>query len=303
MLPDPFDRASRYLLRHNLPVLAWLLALSPEEFDFAQWLDTRRIPWPGSPERTCDTVAHLRDLGSGGVPWAVVVEIATIPDPDITARLLVYMGQIMLDLRPTNLPGDRFCVGAVVVNLTGKADSSRDMHWQRAGLRTLIQIPERNLAGLSARTFLDEVAAGKAPRAALAWLPVMQGDNEDGMITRWLELADKETDPGKRADLGSLVLVFAEVAGCRDAWKEALKEWNMSESQVVKEWMREGEVKGEIKGRVETIRTFLETKLGSMPADLATALRAITDVNRLNALVPLAVRAASFDQFRQDANL
>ena len=36
MLPDPFDRGSRYLLRHNLPLLGWLLKLAANEFDFVQ---------------------------------------------------------------------------------------------------------------------------------------------------------------------------------------------------------------------------------------------------------------------------
>jgi hypothetical protein len=34
-------------------------------------------------------------------------------------------------------------------------------------------------------------------------------------------------------------VVFAEAAGRKNLWKEALKEWNMIESEQVLEWMTE----------------------------------------------------------------
>jgi hypothetical protein len=209
------------------------------------------------------------------------------------------MGQVYLDLRPTDLPGDRFFIGAVVVNLTGKGSSGRDLVWPEAGLRTLMQPNERNLSERSAAALLDVVEAGKVPRIVLAWLPLMQGGADPATITRWLAVAGQESDAQVRADIGQAV-VFAELAGCLGPWKEALKEWNVVESQVVKGWMREGE----IKGKAETILQVLEAVLkAAPPAELAAALQSITDLARLNALVPLAARATSFEQFRHDAGL
>ena len=70
-----FDQACRYLLRQcAAPLLTWLLRLPPGKLDFVEWLDTRSLPWPGQSDRTCDTVAYLRDGIAGGVPWAVPVE-------------------------------------------------------------------------------------------------------------------------------------------------------------------------------------------------------------------------------------
>src|SRR4051812_31577493 len=100
MNPDPFDRSARYLLRRYLALLGWLLGVPADQLDFVDWLDTRRIPWPGLPERVCDTVAHLRDPDAHGVPWAVVLEFCRDPDPEMFGRLLVYLGQVWLDLRP-----------------------------------------------------------------------------------------------------------------------------------------------------------------------------------------------------------
>ena len=69
-MQNPFDQACRYFLRlWALPLLAWLLRLAPAELEFVEWLDTRHLAWPGQPDRTCDTVAHLRDPTQGGLPW------------------------------------------------------------------------------------------------------------------------------------------------------------------------------------------------------------------------------------------
>jgi hypothetical protein len=305
MPPDPFDRAARYLVRLYRELVPWLLTLTAEEAPFVQWLDTRRIPWPGSPERICDTVAHLRDPETL-FPWAVTIEFSLVPDSDMPGRLLVYMGQVFLDLRPSEHPGDRFLVGGVVVNLTGKGNSGCDMHWPGAGLRTLLQVQERNLAGLSAERLLDQVEAGTAPRMALALLPLMQGGREAGIIKRCVDLASREPDPVRRADLG-LALTFAEAAGCLGPWQQALKEWNVVESQVVKEWQRqarsEGKNEGKIEGKAEAILEVLQDRQITPPADLIAAIRACTDLARLRQLLGLAARAISIEQFRQDAGI
>ena len=39
-------------------------------------------------------------------------------------------GMIWLQEKPTDLPGDRFCLQSVVVNLTGVGNSGRTMQWK-----------------------------------------------------------------------------------------------------------------------------------------------------------------------------
>ena len=109
MTPNPYDQACRYLLRLcPVPLLAWLLRLAPAQIDFVEWLDTQQIPWPGQPDRTCDTVAHLRDQRRGGLPWAVVVEFQIDPDELMFGRGLSYLGELWRACKPTPHRGDRF---------------------------------------------------------------------------------------------------------------------------------------------------------------------------------------------------
>jgi len=303
MPPDPYDRSSRYLLRRNaLALLAWLLGLRQAELEFVQWLDTRRLPWPGQPDRSCDTVAWLRDLARNGLPWAAVAEFQLAPDAGMFGRLLVYLGQVWLELRPSDLAGDRFCVMAVVVNLTGRGNSGRQLEWPEAGVATTLKPRELDLAGLRAEEVLDGVEAGRIPRVVLAWLPVMQNGADDGMIQRWLKLAGEEPDADRRADLG-LALVFAELAGCSAVWNKALEGWNVVESQVVKQWQDEAERKGERKAKAATLLQLLQVRYGELPAEIAEPIRQAQQTEDLDRWLVAFATAATLEQFRRDTGL
>jgi hypothetical protein len=306
MIPDPYDRTGRFLVRNHVPLLGWFLALRPHQYQFVDWLDTRSLPWPGdSPEKVRDTLAHLLDRTTGGVPWAVGAEFQLQPDPDMVSRMMIYLGEARLQLRPTDLPGDRFHVGGVVINLTGKGHSSLDMHWAAAGLRTCMQIREIDLASLDAGWALDQIDQGLAPLPLLAFIPLMQRGTESAIIQRWLVLAAREKDYQRRLELG-FALTFAEAAGCAEVWQEALKGWNMIESKVFNEWVRQAlereKRNTKVQTKTEDILELLADR-GSVPADLEAAIRAITDPTRLSELLRLAGRVATVDQFRQDAGL
>src|SRR5262249_33639875 len=144
-------------------------------------------------------------------------------------RLLEYLGAAWLQLRPGKGRGDRFCVGAVVVNLTGKGSCSQRMRLGKSRVWTDLGVAEGNLAGESADEYLRGGGLGKRPRLALAFVPLMKRGGEDGIIRAWLGLARQETDPERRQALG-LALVFAEKAGCGQAWREALRGWDVTES-------------------------------------------------------------------------
>jgi hypothetical protein len=294
--PDQFDRAGCYLLRQNAePLLAWLL--DPAAFDFVQWLDTRRLPWPGQPERACDTVAHLRDLKRGGVPWALVVELQTEPDIDMFGRLLEYLGKLRNDARPTPHPGDRFQVGGVVVYLTGQTTCAGDLDWPEAGVRTLLAPKEVHLAKRLAADVLDAVERGEAPVVALAWVPLMQG-GDPGIIQRWLHVASREPDAQRRADLG-LASLFAEKAGCDPAWDKALEGWNMTKSIVVERWMN----MGGLRAKKETLLRVARKKFAPLPEEVATAIEAATESDKLDAWAEVAALVATLDDFRQQTGL
>src|SRR5215204_4195943 len=204
---NPYDQASRYLARLDaVGFLAWLLGVPASSFAFERWLNTRTLPFPGDPERTCDTVAFLRDLTTGE-PWAVVVEFQITPDGLMFGRLLVYQGQLWLAIKPYDERGDRFNVGSIVVNLTGKGNSGRRMRWDAASLETVLEKPDRNLGEYRADAVLNGIERGEITPAVLGLIPLMQGGDEDGMIQRWKVCADADTP--RRGDHAMLALIFS----------------------------------------------------------------------------------------------
>jgi hypothetical protein len=256
MTPMPrnvYDQASRYAAKLDPEgLLGWMLGETPAVLRFRGWLDTRTLPFPGDPERTCDTVAWLGDANPA-VEWALPLEFCIDPDSELFGNLLIYLGLVWREKRPTDARGERFAVGAIVVNLRGRGQTSRDMTLRRTGVRTLLGVAERNLADEDAATILAEIAAGRLAQALLPWIPLMKGGGEAAIIQQWMDLAGQVADSRRRSDYGGLAMVFADAAGCRKDWKEALRGWNMIESVQVLEWMAEGEAKGEIKGEANAL--------------------------------------------------
>jgi hypothetical protein len=297
-------QASRYTAKLDaVGFLCWLLREDAAELRFRTWLDTRTLPFPGELERTCDTVAWLADADPA-IEWAVPVEFSLEPIGEMFGRLLVYLGQLWLEIRPTTAGKERFSVGAVVVNLTGRGHTSATMTLRRTGIRTSVEIVERNLCDEDAASLLDAIADGGASRCLLPWIPLMHGGEEAGIIQRWIELANPEDDSRLRGDYGGLALVFAEAAKRLPVWKEALKEWNVIESQQVLEWMAMGEAKGEAKGKAESLLRVLAGRFppGATP-EMAAAIRTTVDTGRLESWLDLVFMTNSLDAFRQAAGL
>jgi hypothetical protein len=304
MPANRYDQACRYAAKKlDVPgFLAWLLREPAESVRFLQWLDTRTLPFPGEPDRTCDTVARLAD-DDPAMHWAVVLEFCIKPVPDFFGRLLAYLGQLWLEVRPNETRGERFQVGAVVVNLTGHGRTGRDMRLRQTGIRTCVEPLERNLSEEDAAATLDGIAAGRISRALVPWIPLMTGGGEAGIIQRWVELAKAEQDDRVRADYGGLVVVFAEAAGREAVWREAMKEWNMVESPFIKEFEIAAANKALVKDRVELLMSILEEKFQpSVPAELVATIKATSDLGQLKKWITAAAAASTLDAFRQVMN-
>jgi hypothetical protein len=82
---------------------------------------------------------------------------------------------------------------------------------------------ERDLAEMDAAATLHGVASGALARCVLPWIPTMRGGADSAILQCWQELAAPEPDSRRRSDYGGLALVFAEAAGCRAVWHDALK--------------------------------------------------------------------------------
>jgi hypothetical protein len=253
-----------------------------------------------------DTVAALTDLEGGGRPWAICVEFQSEPDFDMSDRLLVILGLLRLTERPSPERGDRYWVGAVVINLTGKGQAQRDLEWRGAGLHLLLQPREWSLEEVDAGQTLDEVENGEAPREILVWLPLMKRGSEPGMIERWLELAGQETDRQRRGDL-ALAQVFAELVNAQGVWSKALEGWNMKESTIIKQLEdaaeAKGVLKGEAKGTAKSLLKILQKRFKAVPEDLRAAILAVQDDARLSTWLDIALESRSLRRFRQETNV
>jgi hypothetical protein len=292
MPPNPFDQACRYLLRRSPALLLWLLDTSAELVLFVRWLTTK-LTIPGFPERENDMIAHVRRQDQGGKPWAIPVEFQVEPDALMFGRFLVYEGLIWLLEKPTEHPGDRFNLLGLVVNLTGIGTTGQDMAWM-PGLGTGLQPIERNLQSFKASEALDQIVAGRAPRAVLALIPLMIGGREPGIMRRWREVAEPEADPQWRTDF-CLARVLAELTGCQEDWKNALEGFDVRQSVVVNEW------KAEASARV--LCAVLKGRFGPLPDELVERIGRTTNVDLFEKWGTLAGEALTLDEFRQKAGL
>ena len=68
---NDFDQASRYGAKLDPPEFTrWLLPALALRLVYRGWLDARRLPFPGEPDRICDTVAEFEDADVPGLRWA-----------------------------------------------------------------------------------------------------------------------------------------------------------------------------------------------------------------------------------------
>src|SRR5438552_7542909 len=183
MTPNPYDQASRYTGKIDPPgFLHWLLPGVRAVADYRGWLDARTIPFPGEPDRVCDTVAGLVEHVDPSAWWALPVEFQGRPDAELFGRLLEYLARLWRELRPPGLPTGRYRIAAVVVNLTGIGQTSRDLVLGATGARVCLLVVERDLAEEDAAATLSQIAAGRLAYCVLPWIPLMRGGAEAGIM-------------------------------------------------------------------------------------------------------------------------
>jgi hypothetical protein len=189
---------------------------------------------------------------------------------------------------------------AAVVNLTGIGHTSRTMELGQTGLRTCLQVVERNLSAEDAAATLAEIVAGRIGRCVLPFLPLMRGGTEVENIEHWKRLAAAEPDNKRCADYGGLALVFAELTEGRPAWQQALEGWNVEQSQQVLEWQAKARKDGKVEGKAEWLLRLLERRFATqVPEEIATVILATKDVAQLDHWFEAAWRTESLDEFRR----
>jgi hypothetical protein len=293
-----FDEAARFLIRQGGgPLLAWLLAEPPEELRFRGWLDSV-VTLPGTKERLCDAIARLET--PDGAPLALLVEVQTTPDASMFGRLCVAGGILWMTVKPNDLPGDRYGLMALVINLTGTGNSGRT--FRRPSSVWEMSPCEWNLEDRDAESILAEVEAGRAPLEVLAFISLMKKGGDDGIIRRWLEVVGKEPSRERRGNL-TLVAVFAERTGCTVAWKKALEGFEVIESTIVNEWKAAAARKSELRVKAEMLLRLVKKLPGDAPEELNRAIRDCEDLARLDSWVDAGFEASSLDDFRRNTGL
>src|SRR2546430_393944 len=111
----------------------------------------------------------------------------------------------------------------------------------------------------------------------------MQKGGEPATIQRWLQIADQESDPLRKADF-ALVVLFADLTGRTEVWEKALEGFNVIESITVNKWKAEAAVKT----RIADLLRFLEARFGSLPAEAKSKIEATASLDVLGRWIDLA---------------
>jgi len=266
---------------------------------FREWLDTRTLPPPGRPERTADLVAALDDPAAPTMPWLLVLEFQAQEDPD---KLDVTLEEVAL-LRSRARHGEdrsgKYRVMAALVYLRGHSpEDVVDMTLpDGSGTRHAPLI--WNVAADSAAETLEAVAAGQRSWGTLFWVPLMAGSGDDTVIARWKELAvTLVADKRMRGNLAGIAWVFAELAGTMLAWKRGLEDWEMTESQVVNNWIE----KGRSEAKLEDARAFLVRALRrrfgeALPSEVLETINAQPSTQMLEDWFDAALSVTSLQDF------
>src|SRR5260221_11379243 len=97
---DPYDQGARYAAKLDPPnFFRRVLPRMATKLVFQEWLDTRTLPFPGEPDRICDTVARFKARRGAQLFWVIVAEFQSGPDPGMLDRLLEYLVRLRRGLR------------------------------------------------------------------------------------------------------------------------------------------------------------------------------------------------------------
>ncbi len=293
-----FDQAARFAAQSDPnAVVQRVLVPTGVLLPFREWLDTRTIPLPDGSDRIADLVAALDD--PTGQPVLVVFEFQSRHDPDKLDVTLEEAGILRGRARHGVDRKGRYKVLTALVYLQGRCpDDVLDMTLP-GGFGTRHAPLIWNVGADGATATLEAVASGQASWGVLFWVPLMAGGKEAAVIARWKEVvlqtvADRRT----RGNVAGIALVFAELVGQRAEWNRGLEGFEMTESQVVNEWMSQGEARGKLTERRQNLLKLLAKRFpGAVPDDLVRVINEQESFDILGHWFDAAAEASTFHQF------
>lgn len=293
-----FDQAARFAAQADPEaVVRRVLVPTGVSPSFREWLDTRTIPLPGGPDRTADLVAALD--APTGQPVLLVFEFQSRHDPDKLDVTLEEAGILRGHARHGDDRRGKYKVLTALVYLMGRCpDDVLDMTLP-GGFGTRHAPLVWNVGEDAAATTLEAVAGGQLSWGMLFWVPLMIAGKDAAVIARWKEVvAQVVPDRRTRGNLAGIALVFAELMGRRVEWNRGLEGFEMTESQVVNDWISQGEAKGKLANQRQNLIDLLEGRFpGAVPNDVVQVIQRQESLDVLHDWFKAAVRAFSFDQF------
>jgi hypothetical protein len=294
-----FDKAARYLAKQDPPgFFRWSWGRGRVPLLFHSWLDARQLARPPEGDLTCDLIGCFRLPDATAARHALVVEFMAESRPNTAERLFAYLVRV----REEPPPGPDFQalrqVGGVVVNLTGPPQP-RAVKCRFPGLPACnwgFGVHQVNLRTHRANSTLNAISSGETTTWVLPLVPLMQGGGRPAILEQWKRVAATVGDEAVRATLAGLTLVFAELAGQADTWRQALMGWNTRKSQVVEEWRDEGRQEGRLEARREDLLEVLQDRFGPLPPAVVERVQAATDLARLKTAHRQALHIRTLDE-------
>ncbi len=156
-----------------------------------------------------------------------------------------------------------------------------------------------NVGEDAAATTVEAVASGQASWGMLFWVPLMVGSQDAGVIARWRDVvAQVVADRRVRGNMAGIALVFAELVGRRVEWNRGLEGFEMTESQVVNDWISQGEAKGKLTERRQKLLRLLAKRFpGAVPDDVVRLVNEQESLDILDHWFDAAAEAYAFPQF------
>jgi hypothetical protein len=295
-----YDQAVRFAARADPESIPQRLARGRGvNWRFREWFDTRTVPLPGGPDRAADLVAALDDSLRPEKPWLAVLEFQTEPVEDKLDGTLEEVAILRHRVRHGDERKGKYRVVVGLIHLRGRSPVEMLDMTLPDGSGTRYAPLIWNVAEDDAAATLDRVANGERAWGMLFWIPLMSGGGSEEVIERWKEVVPTRVEEQTmRANVASIALIFAELVGRRIQWQRGLEGSEMTESQVVNEWISQGETRGQLSMARKHIIQAAQRKFGgTVPNEIIRLINQQDSLLMLDEWFNAAIDSRTVDEF------